>query len=92
MHVTRHPDPTCGLTRTFAWMWRGEVVHAILVYPLGPAVFLASLAAAGYLLASAATGWGLQVTLPPGLGRRLVVIVLALIALNWFVKLLWLGI
>jgi Protein of unknown function (DUF2752) len=92
MHLTRHPDPTCGLTRTFAWMWRGDVAQALLVYPLGPVVFLASLAAAGYLLASAATGRGLGVRLPPGMGRRLVVIVLALIGLNWMVKLLWLGI
>ena len=34
------PDPFCGMTRTFAWMWRGDLLHAVSVYPLGPLVFV----------------------------------------------------
>src|SRR5712691_3935320 len=28
MYLTGKPDPSCGLTRTFAWMWRGDLAHA----------------------------------------------------------------
>ncbi|HSR25071.1 MAG TPA: DUF2752 domain-containing protein [Candidatus Eisenbacteria bacterium] len=42
MNLTGRPDPLCGLTRTFAWMWRGDLVNAIVVYPLGPLLFAAS--------------------------------------------------
>ena len=55
MKLTGRPDPTCGLTRTFAWIWRGDLGHAVVVYPLGPLVFLAALA----LLAYSAAGFRL---------------------------------
>jgi len=42
MWLFNKPDPTCGLTRTFAWMWRGDLAHAVAVYPLGPLAFAAS--------------------------------------------------
>jgi hypothetical protein len=29
MYLTGRPDPLCGLTRTFAWMWRGDVGQAV---------------------------------------------------------------
>ena len=34
------PDPFCGGTRTFAWMWRGDLGRAVAVYPLGPLLFV----------------------------------------------------
>ena len=45
MYVFNKPDPGCGLTRTFAWMWRGDLLHAVAVYPLGPVVVLGTLLA-----------------------------------------------
>src|SRR2546427_7320413 len=33
MHLTGRPDPLCGLTRTFAWMWRGGLPPALAAYP-----------------------------------------------------------
>ena len=91
MYLTGKPDPTCGLTRTFAWMWRGDVGQAARVYPLGPALFLITfglVAYYGYVLVSGST---------PRLGVsprwRRIVITLALVALgvNWTAKLVWLG-
>ncbi len=42
MYLTGKPDPTCGLTRTFAWTWRGDLGQAVRVYPLGPLAFARS--------------------------------------------------
>jgi uncharacterized protein DUF2752 len=33
--LTGHPCPFCGGTRSFAYMWRGDIAHAIQIYPLG---------------------------------------------------------
>jgi Protein of unknown function (DUF2752) len=46
MWLFNKPDPSCGLTRTFAWMWRGDLGRAVAVYSLGPLVFLATVALA----------------------------------------------
>lgn len=92
MHLTGRPDPLCGLTRTFAWMWHGDVAHAVLVYPLGPALFLLSfplLACAGFVLVR---GRAVRLTLPVNARRALIAAVVLLFALNWAAKLLWLGV
>jgi hypothetical protein len=93
MEVTGKPDPSCGLTRTFAWMWRGDVVHAVLVYPLGPILFAAMV----FTLVDAA----LKVSGRPGIPvpfhparrqkRALIVIVALAFSANWAAKLIWLG-
>ena len=44
MWLFNKPDPFCGGTRTFAWMWRGDVGRAVVVYPLGPLLFVATVA------------------------------------------------
>jgi hypothetical protein len=92
MHLTGRPDPLCGLTRTFAWMWRGDLMRAMLAYPLGPVLFLLSfplLAYAGFVLVR---GQAVRVRLPVTMGRAMVAVVVLLFALNWASKLLWLGI
>src|SRR6266568_177159 len=48
MYLTGKPDPSCGLTRTFAWMWRGDLARAVGVYPLGPIIFVASFVLVAY--------------------------------------------
>ena len=91
MWAFNKPDPTCGLTRTFAWMWRGDLLHAVSVYPLGPLVVLGTIAA---------VVWGLAVLLFRRAGRfwlskiewRVLIVVLVIaLALNWASKLIWLG-
>lgn len=91
MHLTGRPDPLCGLTRTFAWMWRGDPVQAVLVYPLGPALFLLSfplLAYAGFVLVR---GEAPRVRLLARGRRVLMAAVVLLFALNWTAKMLLAG-
>lgn len=91
MWLFNKPDPSCGLTRTFAWMWRGDLGHAVAVYPLGPLVFLATWALAFYGLAVLVAGRALQLYVPTMIARRLVLVGFVLVGLNWIAKLAWLG-
>ena len=90
MYLTGRPDPFCGLTRTFAWIWRGDLAAAIRVYPLGPIVFVATWVAMGVLAYSAIAGRSLQVVMSPRRRRALLTAALAALAVNWTLKLLWL--
>ncbi len=92
MHLTGRPDPLCGLTRTFAWMWRGDLAHALGVYPLGPLVFLASFPLLGYAAAVLVSGRALRLEMPQAVRRVLLLGVLVAVALNWAAKLTWLGV
>ena len=91
MWLTGRPDPSCGLTRTFAWMWRGDLGRAVRVYPLGPLVFVGAAVLTLYLAVSLATGRRLAIPIPRRVGRALIALVLVAIAANWTAKLLWLG-
>ena len=91
MRLTGHPDPACGLTRTFAWMWRGDLVRSVAVYPLGPIVFVAMVVLVAYWAAVSCTGRSIRFRLSQRVQRAAVLIVLIAVALNWASKLLWLG-
>jgi len=52
--LTGHPCPTCGMTRSFIAMSRGDLGAALLWHPLGPALFGAAGLAGVALLAGAA--------------------------------------
>src|SRR2546428_13091508 len=54
-YLTGHPCPFCGGTRSFAYMWRGDISDAGRLYPLGPAPFAGTLAAIGGLVPGAHT-------------------------------------
>ena len=93
MTITGKPDPSCGLTRTFAWMWRGDIVHAILVYPLGPLLFVGMVVT---LIDAATQVAGYRGIVPRiQLSRRgnmwLIIAVVLAIGANWTAKLVWLG-
>ena len=92
MYLTGRPDPLCGLTRTFAWMWRGDLAHAVAVYPLGPLAFAASFPLLGYAAAVMVSGRALRLELPRGVRRAAVAVAVVAVALNWAAKLIWLGI
>ena len=92
MHLTGRPDPLCGLTRTFAWMWRGDLVHAVAVYPLGPLAFAASFPLLVYAAAVLISGRVVRLDVPWRLRRAMVAMVVGAVALNWVAKLIWLGI
>ncbi len=91
MRLTNKPDPFCGGTRTFAWMWRGDVVHAVAVYPLGPLIFVATVALVIYGLSVLATGRAVHIGLSPTMLRGALVIGFVALGLNWIAKLAWLG-
>jgi Protein of unknown function (DUF2752) len=91
MYLTGKPDPGCGLTRTFAWMWRGDLLHAIGVYPLGPLIFLGTLALVAYSVAVLVGGSSLRFALSPVVQRSIVVGAFIALGLNWASKLIWLG-
>ncbi len=65
------PDPFCGGTRTFAWMWRGDVGRAVAVYPLGPLLFVATVALVVYGLYVLVTRRAVQLNLSPAMVRGL---------------------
>ena len=91
MYLTGKPDPGCGLTRTFAWMWRGDLAHAVLVYPLGPLIFIGTFVFVAYSLAVIILGRSLRFRLSPVVRRGIVIVALAALGLNWASKLIWLG-
>jgi|GEM_PF-723818 len=91
MHLFNKPDPTCGLTRTFAWMWRGDLTHAFAVYPLGPLVVLGTILAVSWALAVLIFGRALGVRLSSLQWRVVIVTLVTALALNWAAKLIWLG-
>ena len=91
MWLFNKPDPGCGLTRTFAWMWRGDLGRAVAVYPLGPLVFVATVALAVYAVVALLSGRAVRVNLSPVTLRLVIWVGLVALGLNWIAKLAWLG-
>ena len=91
MYFFNKPDPSCGLTRTFAWMWRGDLLHAVAVYPLGPVVFLGTLVAVGWALGALVFGRAMWLWLSRSQWWALIITLVIALALNWASKLIWLG-
>jgi hypothetical protein len=89
--LTGHPCPFCGGTRSFSAMWRGDVLHAARLYPLGPLFFVLAFPVAAYGLWALATRRSLSFAIPSGAMRALTVIGVVAIAISWSLKLLWLG-
>ena len=55
-YFTGHPCPFCGGTRSFAFMWQGDLADSVRLYPLGPALFAGTFVAAAGLVAGAVSG------------------------------------
>ena len=91
MYLTGKPDPGCGLTRTFAWMWRGDLGRAVAVYPLGPLVFLLAAGFAVDLGIGVLGGRQLRLRLPRSTWRAIIAVSVGAVAVNWAAKLIWLG-
>lgn len=90
-YLTGHPCPFCGGTRSFAYMWQGDIADAVRLYPLGPAFFAGSILGAGGLGAGLVTGrtWSPRLT---SLQWRLVTIgAVSAIAISWALKVFVLG-
>jgi hypothetical protein len=85
--LTGHPCPFCGGTRSFAYMWNGNLSHSATLYPLGPLMFVGTLTAIPVLLAAVVTNRTLEWRFAPSLRRGLVVAGCLPLAVSWSLKL-----
>jgi hypothetical protein len=86
--ITGHPCPFCGGTRSFAFMWRGDVGRAAALYPLGPLLFVGTLAAIPLVAIALVARRDVVVRLPDRLRRALFGAALGVLAVSWVLKLL----
>src|SRR3989454_5451902 len=63
-YLTGHPCPFCGGTRSFAYMWEGDISDAVRLFPLGPAFFVGALVGAGGLASGIVSGrtWSVRLS------------------------------
>ena len=90
-YLTGHPCPFCGGTRSFAYMWQGDLTDAVRLYPLGPLFFVGSLIGAGGLASGVITGWTWSLNLSSTQWRLLIVAAVSAIAVSWALKVFVLG-
>lgn len=90
-YITGHPCPFCGGTRSFAYMWRGDIADAVRLYPLGPALFGGTLLGVGGLAAGVITGRTWTPRLTTSQWRLLVVGAASAVLMSWTLKVFVLG-
>src|SRR2546429_9432952 len=83
--------PFCGGTRSFAYMWQGDISDAVRLYPLGPALFAGTLVGIGGLVAGAVAGRTWTPRLARTQRRALAAGVVAAILFSWALKVFVLG-
>jgi len=90
-YLTGHPCPFCGGTRSFAYMWEGDLADSVRLFPLGPAFFMGALLGSAGLLSGIVSGrtWSIQLT--NSQWRVLGIGVASAIAISWMLKLFVLG-
>ena len=90
-YLTGHPCPFCGGTRSFAYMWQGDVADAVRLYPLGPALFAGSLAGVAGLTIGIVSGRTWTPNLSSPQWRLLIVGVVSTVGVSWALKVFVLG-
>src|ERR1700694_1852388 len=55
-YLTGHPCPFCGGTRSFAYMWQGDLANAVRLFPLRPLFFTRTFAGGAGAAAGAISG------------------------------------
>jgi hypothetical protein len=85
LQITGHPCPFCGGTRSFAYVWNGDFAHAVRLYPLGPALFVATVVAIPVLAGSVLMRRDIRI--PGPLFRVFAAVGVAALALSWALKL-----
>ena len=83
--LTGHPCPFCGGTRGFAYMWNGDVTHAMQLYPLAPLLFAATVVAIPVLALAILTGRDIRVPMP--IFKAVMATGLVALAVSWGLKL-----
>ena len=90
-YLTGHPCPFCGGTRSFAYMWRGDISDAVRLYPFGPVLFAGTFVAVGGLLAGALSGRTWTPRLSTRQWRLVTIGVVSALLLSWALKVFVLG-
>ena len=90
-YITGHPCPFCGGTRSFAYMWQGDVADAVRLYPLGPALFAGSVVGVVGLAAGIVSRRTWTLNLSSRQWRLLTIGLVATLALSWALKVFVLG-
>ena len=90
-YLTGHPCPFCGGTRSFAYMWEGDISDSVRLYPLGPALFAGTLAGAGALVFGLVTGRTWTPRLTSMQWRLLAIAAASSVLLSWTLKVFVLG-
>jgi hypothetical protein len=90
-YLTGHPCPFCGGTRSFAYMWQGNITDAVRLYPLGPALFAGSLVGVAGLALGIVTGRTWSVNLTSRQWRLLIAGGVITVAISWALKVFVLG-
>ncbi len=85
--VTGHPCPLCGGTRSFAYIWTGDLGHALRLYPLGPVFFGATLLGMALLIVALLKDRDVRLLARPALLRALPFLVALPLLVNWALKL-----
>jgi hypothetical protein len=90
-YLTGHPCPFCGGTRSFAYMWQGDVADSVRLYPLGPALFAGTLAGVAGLALGAVSGRTWTPRLTRAQWRALGIGAASAVLLSWMLKVFILG-
>ena len=90
-YFTGHPCPFCGGTRSFAYMWQGDVADSVRLYPLGPALFAGTFVAAAGLAVGALSGRTWTPRLTRAQWRALAIGAISAVLLSWTLKVFVLG-
>ena len=90
-YFTGHPCPFCGGTRSFAYMWEGDIADAVRLYPLGPALFAGTVLGMGGLAAGLVTGRTWSPCLTSRQWRLLTIGGVSTLLISWALKVFVLG-
>jgi hypothetical protein len=90
-YLTGHPCPFCGGTRSFAYMWQGDIADAVRLYPLGPAMFAGTIFGTGALAAGLITGRSWTQRLTSRHWHLLIGVAVGAIGISWALKVFVLG-
>jgi hypothetical protein len=90
-YLTGHPCPFCGGTRSFAYMWRGDLADAVRLFPLGPLLFAGTFVGVAGLAAGAVTGRTWTPRLSGMQWRLLAIGAVSAISISWALKVFVLG-
>jgi hypothetical protein len=90
-YLTGHPCPFCGGTRSFAYMWQGNLADSVRLYPLGPLLFAGSVVGVAGLALGIVSGRTWSVNLSSRHWRYLIALGVTTVALSWALKVFVLG-